>query len=107
MPTTIDVTDATFEREVELSTGLTIVDFWTTWCAPCRTIAPVLDEIARERAAVVRVAKVNADENLRTIARYNVRSMPTLLFFKSGEIVAQIVGAVPKARIEATVQQFA
>ena len=107
MPNTIDVTDATFEREVELSSGLTIVDFWTTWCAPCRTIAPVLDEIASERADVVRVAKVNADENLRTIARYNVRSMPTLLFFKSGEIVAQIVGAVPKARIEATVQQFA
>lgn len=102
---TVDVTDATFEQEVERAAGVTIVDFWATWCAPCRLIAPILEQIAADHAGTVRIAKVNTDENRRTTARFNVRANPTLLFFKDGRVVAQVVGAVPKARIEATLRQ--
>ncbi|MFL5578198.1 MAG: thioredoxin [Gemmatimonadaceae bacterium] len=101
----VDVTDATFEQEVVRTSGVTIVDFWATWCAPCRLIAPILDQIAAEHAGKVRVAKVNTDENLRTTTRFNVRANPTLLFFKDGQLVAQVVGAAPRARIEATLCQ--
>lgn len=107
MKNTVDVTDATFAQEVEQQEGLTIVDFWATWCGPCRMIAPMLDQIAAEQAGKVKVAKVDSDENQRLAARFNVRSIPMLLFFKDGKVVDQIVGAVPKARIEATLQQHA
>jgi thioredoxin 1 len=107
MKNTVDVTDATFAQEVEQQEGLTIVDFWATWCGPCRMIAPMLDQIAAEQAGKVKVAKVDSDENQRLAARFNVRSIPMLLFFKDGQVVDQIVGAVPKARIEATLQQHA
>ena len=107
MPNIFDVTDATFEQEVEQSSGLTIVDFHAPWCAPCRLIAPHLDAIAAERAGDVRVAKLNSDENPRTTVRFGVRSMPTLLFFNGGRLVGRIVGAVPRARIEAELLQMA
>lgn len=102
MSNTIAVTDATFAREVEQKPGVTIVDFWAPWCGPCRLIAPVLEEIATERAGTVRVAKVDTDENMATTARFGIRANPTLLFFKDGTVVDQIIGAVPRARIEQT-----
>ena len=102
----VTVTDATFEAEVEQSKGLTLVDFSATWCPPCRLIEPILDEIATERHGVVKVAKVDTDENMRTTARFNVRSAPTILFFKDGQLVDRIVGAVPKARIDAVIDKY-
>ena len=104
---TVTVTDATFADEVEQSDRLTVVDFWATWCGPCRVIAPILEQIAAERADEVKVAKLDVDENTRTATRYNVRAMPTLLFFKGGKVVGQIVGAVPRAHIESAIAQLA
>jgi thioredoxin 1 len=101
----VDVTDATFLLEVEQSTGLTIVDFWATWCGPCRMISPILEQIAAERSDTLKVAKVNSDENVQTAARFNVRALPTLILFKDGQPVSQIVGAVPRARIEAAIAE--
>jgi thioredoxin 1 len=99
----IAVTDATFAQEIEQSKGLTLVDFSATWCPPCRLIEPILDEIAVTRRGEVKVATVDTDENTRTTARYQVRSAPTILFFKDGQLVDRLVGAVPKARIESVI----
>ncbi len=107
MSNAIAVTDATFEAEVEKATELTIVDFWATWCGPCRMIAPILDQIASEHAGKVKIAKVDVDSNIKTASRFNVRSIPMLLFFKDGKVVDQIVGAVPKGQIEAKLQAHA
>jgi thioredoxin 1 len=107
MGTLLTVTDESFAADVESRDGLTIVDFTATWCGPCRILAPILEEVAAERAGSVRVAKLDMDENLRTVTRFNVRSAPTLLFFRGGRPVAQIVGAVPKHRIDAVIEQHA
>ena len=77
-----------------------MVDFWAEWCAPCRAIAPALDELARESAGKVSLAKVNIDEHPALAARYGIRSIPTILFIKGGEVVDQVIGAVPKAQIK-------
>jgi len=109
MPSTsavVEVTNAAFAAEVEQSDRLTVVDFWATWCGPCRLISPILEQIADERASELKVAKVDVDENQQVAARYNIRSMPTLLFFKGGQVVGQIVGAVPRARIEQAIEQL-
>jgi len=100
---TIEVTDASFGDVVEKSDRLTVVDFWATWCGPCRMIAPVLDDLAAQYKGSVTVAKLDIDQNVRTTMRYNVRSAPTLLFFKNGALVDRIIGAVPKAKIEAAI----
>ena len=99
------VTDATFGAEIDAHAGLAVVDFTATWCGPCRILAPILDQVAAERAGAVKVMKLDMDENLRTVTRFNVRSAPTLLFFKDGRPVDQIVGAVPKARIDAVLER--
>lgn len=104
---TVTVTDATFAAEVEQAKGLTVVDFWATWCGPCRVLSPILEQLATERAGELKVAKVDVDENQRTAARFNIRSMPTLLFFKDGQPVGQIIGAVPRAHIESAIAQLA
>lgn len=101
------VTDETFETEVEKANGLTVVDFWATWCAPCRMIAPILDQLASEYSGKVKVAKLDVDQNVRTATRFNVRSIPTLLFFKNGKLVDQVVGAVPKPALDAKFKQHA
>lgn len=103
----VTVTDATFAAEVEQSDKLTVVDFWATWCGPCRVISPILEQLATERADELKVAKVDVDENQHTAARFNIRAMPTLLFFKGGQVVGQIVGAVPRSRIEQAIEQYA
>ncbi len=100
------VTDDTFAGEVEQTQGLTIVDFWATWCGPCRVLSPILEQVARDRAGEVKVVKVDVDENVRTASRFNIRSMPTLLFFKDGQPVGQIVGAVPRAHIDQAIAQL-
>ncbi|HJQ19074.1 MAG TPA: thioredoxin [Gemmatimonadaceae bacterium] len=101
------VTDDTFESEIEKQNGLSVVDFWATWCGPCRMVAPILDQLATEYAGKVKVAKLDVDTNIRTATRFNVRSIPMLLFFKDGKVVDQIVGAVPKTHIETKLQQHA
>ena len=101
------VTDETFETEVETHGGLTVVDFWATGCAPCRLIAPILDQLASEYQGKVKVAKLDVDQNVRTATRFNVRSIPTLLFFKDGKLVDQVVGAVPKPALDAKFKQHA
>ena len=107
MSSTTIVTDATFAAEVEQHSGLAVVDFTATWCGPCRVLAPILEQVAAERAGAVKVMKLDMDENLRTVTRFNVRSAPTLIFFKNGEPVGYIVGAVPKARIDAALAELA
>jgi thioredoxin 1 len=101
------VTDATFEAEIEKHDGLVVVDFWATWCGPCRIIAPILDQLAGDYAGKVKVAKVDVDANIQTATRFNVRSIPMLLFFKGGKVVDTIVGAVQRPTIESKFQQHA
>jgi thioredoxin 1 len=101
------VTDGDFEVEIEQQKGLTVVDFWATWCGPCRMIAPILEQLADEYAGKVTVAKLDVDANPKAAARFGVRSIPTLLFFKDGKLVDQVIGAVPKSMIEAKLQAHA
>jgi len=105
--TLLDITDQNFPAEVEGATGLVLVDFWAAWCGPCHMLTPILAQIATERAGKLRIVKVNADENARTAARFGVRSLPTMILFKDGKPVAQIVGAVPKGKIDAVLEQYA
>ena len=95
----IVVTDASFSADVERSPLPVLVDAWAAWCGPCRMIAPVIDELAAEMAGRLRVAKLNVDENPATAARFDLRSIPTLLVFKGGREVDRIVGVQPKAEI--------
>lgn len=103
----VTVTDADFESVVEQNAGLTVVDFWATWCAPCRMIAPVLEQLAEEYVGKARVAKLDVDTNVRTASRFQVRSIPTLLFFKNGKVVDQVIGAVPKQQLEMKFKEHA
>jgi thioredoxin 1 len=96
----VHLTEATFDAQVGSHPGLLLVDFWAEWCAPCRAIAPVLEELARDSAGAVALAKVNVDENPGLAARYGVRSIPTILFVKEGKVVEQVIGAVPKAQLK-------
>lgn len=94
-----DISDDTFETTINSDTP-TLVDFWATWCAPCRAIAPVVEELANEHEGKVNVVKMNVDDNPATPGKYGVRGIPTLILFKNGEIVDQVVGSVPKSQIE-------
>lgn len=92
----IEVTDATFDKEVLQANQPVLVDFWAVWCGPCRAVAPIVDEIAKEYNGKLKVVKVDVDANVQTAARYNILSIPTLLIFKDGKPVEQVVGAAPK-----------
>jgi len=100
----LEITDGTFDSEVAGS-ELTMVDFWAEWCGPCRMVAPVVEELAESYAEKgLKVGKVDVDENPNVAARYGIRSIPTILFFKDGEVVDRIVGAMPKPFFEEKVQ---
>ena len=92
----ITVTDSNFDQEVVKSTSPVVVDFWAEWCGPCKMISPILDEIATEKNGAVKIVKVNVDNNPELSARFGVRSIPTLLFFKNGEVNDQVVGLTSK-----------
>jgi len=97
----VEVTDATFSQEVLSHPGPVVVDFWAPWCGPCRTIAPVLEELASLYKDKARVAKLNVDQNPVTASKYQVQNIPTMLFFKNGKLVDRVVGALPREQIEA------
>ena len=99
------VTDATFAAEVEQASGLVLVDFWATWCGPCQVIAPILEQLASQHAGKVKIAKLDVDSNQQTTLRFNVRSIPSILFFRDGRHVDTVVGAVPKGTLEQRIQQ--
>jgi thioredoxin 1 len=101
------VTDQDFATEIEGHEGLAMVDFWATWCAPCRMIAPIVEQLASDYDGKVKVAKLDVDSNQQTAMKFNVRSIPTILFFKGGKLVDQVVGAVPKSALEAKFAQHA
>ena len=101
----IELQDGTFDEELKKSDELTVVDFWAPWCGPCRTVAPVIEELAEEMKGTVRFAKVNVDENQDVAQRFGVRSIPTLAFFQGGEAVGTVVGAYPKPALEQIIQQ--
>jgi thioredoxin 1 len=100
----IQATDANFESEVLKSDKPVLVDFWAVWCGPCKAIAPIVSELSNTYDGKLRVAQVDIDNEQETAAKYNIRSIPTLLMFKNGQVVGQIVGAVPKGKVVAMVE---
>lgn len=97
----LHVTDATFDAEVLQSQQPVLVDYWAEWCGPCKMIAPILDEVAKEYAGKLKVAKVNIDENQATPAKFGIRGIPTLMLFKNGNVEATKVGALSKSQLAA------
>jgi len=96
----LEVTDSNFDSEVLKSDLPVLVDFWAIWCVPCRMIAPIIEELAAEKSGKLKVVKVDVDHNPQTAAKYGIRSIPTLLVFKNGELVDKFLGAVPKSLLE-------
>ena len=107
MKPTIEINEANFESEVLKSNQPVLVDFWAEWCGPCKMLAPVLDEIALEQAGRVKVAKVNVDSNPGLAARFGIQSIPTLLYFASGEVRDQTVGVLSKRAIVSKLEKLA
>ncbi|HDK82032.1 MAG TPA: thioredoxin [Nitrospirae bacterium] len=101
-----NVTQDSWDAEVLQSPDLILVDFWAAWCGPCKMVAPMVEELAREYEGKTRFVKLNTDENPDLASRYKIRGIPTLMFFKKGEIVEQIVGVVPKAQLKAKIDSL-
>jgi thioredoxin 1 len=98
--TTLHLTEQSFDDEIGKHKEVLMVDFWAEWCQPCRAIAPTLEELASESKGSVSLAKVNVDDNPQLAARYGVRSIPTILFMKGGQVMDQVIGAVPKSQLK-------
>jgi len=102
----VEVTDAGFAKEIEDFKGLAMIDFWATWCGPCQIIAPVIEQLAQEYDGRLKVGKLDVDANQETGMRFNVRSIPSILFFKDGKHVDTVVGAVPKAQLVSKIEEL-
>jgi len=96
----VKVTDETFDREVLQAEGAVLVDFYADWCGPCRIMAPILSEIANEREGQIKVCKLDVTQNMETASRYGIMSIPTLMLFKSGEVVDKAIGAMSKEQLQ-------
>lgn len=97
------ISDATFNNEIEA--GIVLVDFWAPWCGPCKIIAPILDELSAEIGDAAKIVKINVDDNPESASKYNVMSIPTLLVFKDGQLVDQLVGVQPKEKLKAVIEK--
>lgn len=102
---TVTITDENFGSTIEGTDGLAMVDFWAAWCGPCRMVAPIVEELATDYEGKLTVGKLDVDSNQRTATRFNVRSIPSILFFKDGKLVDTIVGAVPKPALQQKIEQ--
>jgi thioredoxin 1 len=102
----LEVTTANWESEVMKAPGLVMIDFWAAWCGPCRMISPTVEELAREYGAKIKVLKLNTDENSEIASRYKIMGIPTIMFFKDGVKLDQIVGVVPKQQLKAKLDSF-
>lgn len=102
---TLEVTDEDFETTVKGSDQLAMVDFWASWCAPCRMIAPIVDELAQEYHGRVKVFKLDVDANPRSASAYSVRSIPSILFFKEGSVIDTVIGNAPKTKLKEKIDQ--
>jgi len=97
---TVHLTEQNFDEALAANQSVMMVDFWAEWCGPCRAIAPVLEDLARESGGAITLAKVNVDENPSLAARYGIRSIPTILLVKQGKVADQVIGAVPRAQLK-------
>ncbi len=105
--TALHLTEGTFDQELARHTELLLVDFWAEWCAPCRMIAPLLEELVKESGGSLTLAKVNVDDSPGLAARYGIRSIPTILFVKGGKVLDQVIGAVPKNQLQKKIEALA
>lgn len=105
MGASVHTTDGNFKEDVLEAKEPVLVDFWAEWCGPCRLVGPILDELAKEFEGKIKIAKVNVDENHQVSTDYHIRSIPTLLFFKNGQMVKQLVGAHPKSKLVSEIQE--
>ena len=105
MSAVANVTDTTFDQEVLKAEVLVLVDFWAPWCGPCKAVAPVVEDLSKEYEGRLKVVKLNTDENPKTAQAYTIRGIPSLYLFKSGQVVEQIVGAVPKSTLATAINK--
>jgi len=102
----IELNDANFENEVLKADKPVVVDFWAPWCSPCKMVSPVVEELAADYAEKLKVGKLNVDENSKTASQFGIMSIPSILFFKEGKLVDQVIGAVPKSALKERVDKI-
>jgi len=102
----LEVTDANFDTEIVNAETPSMVDFWAEWCGPCKKVGPVVEELAAEYKGKIKIVKMDVDSNRQTPAKYGIRNIPTLIFFKDGKILDQVVGAVPKAQLKSKIDSL-
>jgi thioredoxin 1 len=102
----VEVTTSNWDTEVIKAQGLVMIDFWAAWCGPCRMISPTVEELAKEYSGKIKVLKLNTDENSEIASRYKIMGIPTIMFFKDGNKLDQIVGVVPKQHLKAKIDSF-